>query len=78
MDNLNHITAEWARQQSQSIETAKAQKQLYEVLDKISIAVKSNEYSICFSNYLMDVTKKELEKRGFKVTFNQEYSNVSW
>jgi hypothetical protein len=86
MEEYKHINAEWARQQSQSIETAKVQKQLNEVLGKISIAVKTNENSIYVQN-LMDVAKKEIERRGFKVTLNlgdsrdpseNDYYSVSW
>jgi hypothetical protein len=86
MEEYKHINAEWARQQSQSIETAKVQKQLNEVLGKISIAVKTNENSVYVQN-LMDVAKKEIERRGFKVTLNlgdsrdpseNDYYSVSW
>lgn len=86
MEDNKHITAEWARQQSDSIETAKVQKELNEVLTRIAMAVKGNDRSV-YANNLMDVSRRELERRGFKVTFNQgdsrdqretDYYTVSW
>lgn len=80
-----HITAKWAREQSETKIGKEVQKQLDECLSNVEIAVSKNEKNAYASGYLHELTKQELAKRGFKLTFhagyNQrdpDYNTISW
>jgi hypothetical protein len=48
MEKYAHVTADWARKQSDQVLGEKAKAQLAQVYEKIEKAVKSNERSISF------------------------------
>lgn len=82
MEN-NEITAEWARKTAQSILGEKLEKELNNCLDNIKRAVKENRFSVSVSIYIDELTKKELEKRGFSVTKYSDqrdgsYTTITW
>lgn len=83
MEN-NEITADWARKTAQSILGEKVQKELDMCLNSIKNAVKLNNFSTSVSAYINDLTKKELEKRGFTVTKytgdqrDGSYTSITW
>lgn len=67
MDKLK-ITAEWARKESTNIFTEKIQKQIKIIEDSIVSATKGNKFSTNIFSIIDDVTIKEFESRGFKVS----------
>ena len=83
MEN-NEITAEWARKTAQSILGEKLEKELNNCLDNIKRAVKENKFSTSVGFYIDDLTKRELEKRGFNVTKytgdqrDGSYTTITW
>jgi len=83
MEN-NEITAEWARKTAQSILGEKIEKELNRCLEAVKEAVKLNNFNTSVSLYINDLTKKELENRGFtvnKYTGDQRdgsYTTISW
>lgn len=83
MEN-NEITAEWARKTAQSILGEKLEKELNMCLHNIKCAVKENKLNTSISIYIDDLTKLELEKRGFRVekyTGDQRdgsYTSITW
>ena len=83
MEN-KEITAEWARKTAENILGEKIEKEINMCLDSIKNAVKLNNFSTTVTAYINDLTKQELEKRGFKVvkyTGDQRdgsYSSITW
>lgn len=82
MDN-NEVTADWARKTVQSILGEKLEKELNKCLEIIKNAVKENRFSVSSSIYIDELTKKELEKRGFSVTKYSDqrdgsYTTITW
>jgi len=83
MEN-KEITADWARKTAQSILGEKIEKEINMCLDSIKNAVKLNNFSTTVTAYINDLTKQELEKRGFKVTKytgdqrDGSYTSITW
>jgi len=82
MEN-NEITADWARKTAQSILGEKVRKELERCFSAIKIAVSNNQLSTTVSTYVDDLTKKELENRGFIVNKYSDqrdgsYTTISW
>lgn len=84
MENNEIITAEWARRTAQSVLGEKIEKELNRCLEAVKEAVKLNNFNTSVSLYINDLTKKELENRGFtvnKYTGDQRdgsYTTISW
>lgn len=79
----NEVTADWARKTAQSILGEKLEKELNMCLENIKNAVKLNNFSTSVGAYINDLTKQELEKRGFKVTKYSDqrdgsYTTINW
>lgn len=80
----NEITADWARKTAQSILGEKLEKELNMCLESIKNSVKLNNFSTSVGTYINDLTKLELEKRGFKVTKytgdqrDGSYTTITW
>lgn len=70
-ENLDHVTAEWARKTSQTQLGAVAKKQVESVLNNIKEAVRKNQMSTTCHFTIDDIAKKQIEARGFKVEYNQ-------
>jgi hypothetical protein len=83
MDN-SEITADWARKTAQSILGEKLEKELNMCLYNIKRKCAVNKLSTSIPIYIDELTKHELEKRGFKVekyTGDQRegsYTTISW
>lgn len=79
------ITAEWARKTANIVLGERVKKQINDCLDAIQNAVKKNQMSCSIAIYVEDLTIRELQDRGFKVTKHEgydqrdgDYINVSW
>jgi hypothetical protein len=86
MEDLKYINAEWARKTASTQLGETAKKQLETCLLKIKAEVGKNGSSTSLSS-LEDITKKELESRGFKLKYypgdprdqrEQSYYTISW
>ncbi len=82
MEN-NEITADWARKTAQSILGEKVRKEVDVCLNGIKKAVEQNKLSTTIAIYVDDLTKKELENRGFIVNKYSDqrdgsYTTISW
>lgn len=69
MKDYKHVTAEWAKNTAESIETEKASKEINEILAKIENCANQNLHGVTISD-IMVVNQKELRKRGFGVSYN--------
>jgi hypothetical protein len=83
MVNNEEVTAKWAKVTSQKILGIKIEKELADCLQAIKNSVSRNESSVNIDIYANQLTKIELEKRGFKVTQHSDqregsYLNINW
>ena len=83
MGKNDEITAKWAKETSQSILGVKIEKQINDCLQSIKNAVSRNEMSVNIDMYAEQLTKRELEKRGFNVTQHSDqrdgsFLNINW
>ena len=83
MSTFDEITAKWAKDTSQKLLHIKIEKQINDCLQAIKNAVSRNEMSVNIDIYADQLTKRELEKRGFKVTQhsdqrNEDRLNINW
>lgn len=79
MDNKD-VTAKWAREKALMQLGVKAQKQLDFCLMRVKGAVEQNLLTVNINQdeQLEDLTKKELEKRGFKVECHSHQREGTW
>lgn len=68
------INANWARTQAKEVMSEQAKRQLESILLKIKEAVLKNKM-YAYENSIDDIVKKELERRGFSVEFNNVSTN---
>ena len=78
MEDLSHITANWARATAQTQLSIEAQKQLEDCLKSINAAVADNKFSTTVYLYAVPICKTELEKRGFKVESHSDQREGDW
>jgi len=83
MVNDNEITAKWAKDTTQNVLGVKIEKQINDCLRGIKNAVSRNEMSVNIDMYADQLTKKELEKRGFKIRQHSDqregsFLNINW
>ena len=78
------VTAEWARKTAKTILGEKVKEELEVYLERIKLAVKQNKMSVDITTSMDDLTKLELEKRGFKVSEisgdfrDPSYITINW
>lgn len=86
MEDLKEINAAWAHKTANTILGEKAQKQLAQILGQIKAAALKNNFSLTASE-LEDISKKELENRGFNIKYyegdqrgprERGYFTISW
>ena len=70
MENYKHVTAEWAKKTADTVLGNEAKKQLETCLKSIDEEAKKNKRNVSVSCNINDVAKKELESRGFKLTYH--------
>jgi hypothetical protein len=83
----NNFTAQMCREKATAVLGEKVKLQLQKCQTLIEAAVKHNKMSVNVSITIDDLTKKELESRGFMVRLNQgdprdprehDYHTISW
>lgn len=77
MDNKD-VTAQWARETAEGKLGPKAEAQLNMCLVSVKSAVNRNELTVNIDEWIEVTTKKELEKRGFKVECHDDQREGSW
>ena len=71
------VTADWAREQAETVMSEMAKADLNEVLSAISKAASSENKRVLHIISLHQLTVKELRRRGFKLEFTNAITRES-
>lgn len=84
----DHITAQWARENSTQLMSEYDKEELIKILSKIEVAVAKGKNGVDVDNFCSQSALDEIKNRGFEIVFIpaekiglvnfQSYYKISW